>query len=714
MPQRTCVRSRPVSPAQALGARTVWLAVSLALGAASACDDTGTGANANPDATVAAGGRPSVTDQGAGGGAGGRLDLALVDLGVADAANAGGARADAAGACDPALRRCVVQGEPAVEVCGPDGRAALEFCPEGGVCLGAEGRCAPDPTRCAAGERLCLDAHTPAECVPGEGWRAEQACPDDGGCGPGGVCVSQACAVSADRRSYLGCDFLALDLPNIAYSLGGGTPESPMGVVVANPERSRPVRLTARDAHGALAALVAEVVINPPLLVGGGAAPVTVATELRDATGQIVERAFGTADGLEIPPGGLAVLLFPHGEYFEETRVGARAWQLSTDEPVVAYQFGPYCCNFSYSNDASLLLPTTALGTDYLNVGVPSWADRPTPEFESTGIPATLTIVGTAPGTEVTIELPPDGAVLPPRAGSPVRIQGGRITATLGRGEVLDLMSERPQLRGEDPWGVDLTGARIQSTAPVAVFTGHICSFYPQSQGACDHLEEQLFPVDTWGDRYLLAPTKLRTQVPMIATEATFWKFVAAEPVRVTLSAPFDALAPSPPGFLGVTDCRERLDDERTIVLAPGEACEFGSRAAFSATGDVPFSVLGIMSGEASTGLLPGGEAGDPSIFLPPPERQLRFTYTFLAPGTYESDYVTIVAPLGAQITLDDAPLDLSGASAVQGEDWIYAHVLLEDGPHFMAGDLRFGIVVYAYDDWVSYAFTGGLDLLKR
>jgi hypothetical protein len=308
---------------------------------------------------------------------------------------------------------------------------------------------------------------------------------------------------------------------------------------------------------------------------------------------------------------------------------------------------------------------------------------------------------------------------VPGGIGSGVRVDAaaGRVEATLARGQVLDLLSDPPRIRGldQDPIGVDLSGARIRSTAPVAVFTGHTCSFYPQTQGACDHLEEQLFPVETWGDRYLLTPTKLRTQAPQLASEATFWKFVAAEETRVTLSVPLEALEPSPPGFVGVTDCTDLLEgDGRSFTLAPGAVCEFGSRAAFGATGDRPFSVLGIMSGEASTGLLPGGEAGDPSIFLPPPERQLRFTYSFLTPATYHSDYVTLVAPVGARLELDGAVLDFADATPVLGEDWVFVHRAVEDGPHEVTGDQRFGVVVYAYDDWVSYAFTGGLDLLKR
>ena len=48
--------------------------------------------------------------------------------------------------------------------------------------------------------------------------------------------------------------------------------------------------------------------------------------------------------------------------------------------------------------------------------------------------------------------------------------------------------------------------------------------------------------------------------------------------------------------------------------------------------------------------------------------------------------------------------------------DWHLTIVEVSAGPHFMSnpsGD-AFGIMVYAYDRDVSYAFPGGLNLLKR
>ncbi|MEZ4464664.1 MAG: hypothetical protein R3F43_09225 [bacterium] len=98
-----------------------------------------------------------------------------------------------------------------------------------------------------------------------------------------------------------------------------------------------------------------------------------------------------------------------------------------------------------------------------------------------------------------------------------------------------------------------------------------------------------------------------------------------------------------------------------------------------------------------------------------PPDRQYRAEYAFLAPGTYANDYLTIVADADTEIPLDDQPVNLAqGAEAVPGTTRVYKHVPLTDGPHRVTGDAPFGVLVFAFDDFVSYAFTGGLNLEKR
>ncbi|KAM3915711.1 uncharacterized protein RB166_017951 [Leptodactylus fuscus] len=55
---------------------------------------------------------------------------------------------------------------------------------------------------------------------------------------------------------------------------------------------------------------------------------------------------------------------------------------------------------------------------------------------------------------------------------------------------------------------IDVTGTKISSSAPVAVFTGHVC--YPGS--ACDTLVEQLHPIQNWGTFFAVFPFLTHTK----------------------------------------------------------------------------------------------------------------------------------------------------------------------------------------------------------
>ncbi|MCA9545946.1 MAG: IgGFc-binding protein, partial [Myxococcales bacterium] len=360
-----------------------------------------------------------------------------------------------------------------------------------------------------------------------------------------------------------------------------------------------------------------------------------------------------------------------------------------------------------FSNDASLLVPVHALDTDYRFIGVPTWSiNRPSP--------AGLAVVAPTDGIDVTVRLPARGAVLPEPSGR-VRRAGSTLTVRLDAQEVLLLQTDSVFF-GAQP---DLTGAQIQATAPVAVFSSHQCAFYPELQGACDHVEEQLFPVTSWGEEFVLVPPVRRAEPGGVfgSTEAVYWKIQAQAPgARITLSRPWNQLAAVAPGFQGVPDCANFLQGDDTLVLNGEGHCEFGTMQPVSLTSDTSLMIMGIISGQESTGVASafGARAGDPAIFLVPPARQYRNDYAFLAPDTYANDFVTVVTAPGNNIGLDGVPLNLADAVAVPGSEVVYKHLSISDGPHRLQGDGPFGILVFAFDDFVSYAFAGGLNLRKR
>lgn len=617
--------------------------------------------------------------------------------------------------CEAGQVRCLSTGQQQIEVCAVPEGASVEvtrwvpgLCPEGQTCQ----RNACAPLECIPEQPTCDGQGALGICgADGASVVEAQPCPGDSVCRRG-VCIDLCEAAAADR-SYIGCQYMVVDLPNPFDT--EGSRGSPFGLVVANPEGLLDVTLRLERPDGTPEVVLAEATVTPTELATP-ARPVTVRSSIRDARGEVVATPSGPADEVVVPPGGVATLLLarqrlPH----TSSGVFAQGRRLIASRPVVAYQYNPYCCNFSFTNDASLLYPIATLGNEYRFLGVPSWASVDDGNGASR-IPATLTIVGVRTDTEVLVELPPGASIQPPRNAA-VTVNGQQVTATLQPNDVLHLMSALPNSQPGVPIrGVDLSGARITANQPISVFSGHMCTYFPQEFGACDHLEEQLFPVDTWGQEFALVPAFIRARNPGAALEATWWKIIARDDnTRIALSAPYNSLGPREPGFDGVPDCADHLVDDRTIELDAGQFCEFGTQSPVTANATGPLMVMGIISGQDTTGVFQafGAHAGDPAIFLVPPQRQYRNSYAFLAPTTYFNDYLTVITEPGNQLLLDGQPVDMTNATPIPGSTQVYRHLVISDGPHNVTGSQPFGIMAFAFDDYVSYAFTGGLNLFK-
>jgi hypothetical protein len=578
-----------------------------------------------------------------------------------------------------------------------------DACPEGQLCL--QGACVP--FSCAPGRAECDGLGRRGLCDPtGAALVNLEECPQGTTC-RGGACVD-LCAAAAANRSYIGCDYLLASLPNVVDS---GQPErdgedGPYGLVVSNPEPLLPVTLRVEALGGAPARVHGEVLVRKraeadELLPGTPAT--TVRSVVLDKDRREVAQIDGDAVDIELPPGGVATLLLeiprvPSGA----TRRWGGAQRLRASLPVVAYQFSPYCCNYTFTNDASLLLPTTALGTRYVALGAPEWQE----------LPPGLAVIAAQDDTQVKVTAP-EGQRL--SLGLDLDATNGEVEAVLQAGEALYL--DTPQR--EDLFS-DLTGAQIEASAPVAVFSTHLCSFIPHSLAACDHLEEQLIPTDTWGTQYLLAPPSQRAPT---RREATYWRVQAGEQeVTFTLGVAMRELELQAPFATGLRACRTLQvpnTQNRAFTLAARQDCVFGVRRGTSLSATAPVQIMGFLAGEEATGPF-GAGTGDPSMFLLAPVEQFRDSYAFLTPETYAQDYVTLLLLRDAAggVTLDGAPLDPLDpalvAEPVLGSRYMALHVPVGDGAHRVEATSPFGLLVYAYDRFVSYAYTGGLNLTKR
>ncbi|KAM8927861.1 IgGFc-binding protein-like [Pelodytes ibericus] len=139
------------------------------------------------------------------------------------------------------------------------------------------------------------------------------------------------------------------------------------------------------------------------------------------------------------------------------------------------------------SSDSSSLYPVEELGTEYIIF---------TPPEGPVGALKEFAVVSKEP-TQVTI------------------YPTGRVTyenREYGKGKVLKISLqsyEAVQLQSPD----DLTGTRVVALKPVAVLSGHTCSW---KLTKCNHVYEQLQPVSTWETVFLIPPIPFQTKYDLV------------------------------------------------------------------------------------------------------------------------------------------------------------------------------------------------------
>ena len=639
--------------------------------------------------------------------------------------------------CEPLSVRCITEGTRDVERCSAAGTEyytdrcnANELC-YGNACL---------RVICAQGDRTCLDTQTTAECdATGTGWTNEVVCEASTGaiCDPtNGQCAS-ACEVAASTKSYIACDYWFAITDNMANDteacgLPSGQDLFPSAIVIAN-TNDVAVQVTLTDADGAVITLPAQqsVAELPQQSMFGCAtphSPPTAATvDSKILVGSTVATVLNGQEVnlLEVPPGATAQLLIVSPS-IRGTRVAHEGYNLVSTLPVSAYLFNPICCNFSYSNDASLLIPRTAWRQAYFLASAPHLGGS----FMNEGLSAGLAVIAAEDNTQVALRLRPGQSASQFKIENGVpAFSGDELRTTLNAGDVLQLETAYDQ-----SVRADVTGVLAAADKPIGVFGFHRCTYVPQEDMACDHVEEMMLPVETWGTDYIAVMPKMRNPDTASTSnrERMYYRFVSSAATNriQVLPVPTDIVAPHDDATLG---CPMATDG--SFVLDEGQFCEFGSRDGFKVTSAEPILVMAIFSGQDATGLIGTSvHAGDPSLAQMVPVDQFRKNYSFLTPDTYYADYVTVIYKETSVIELDGVQINTTllgpyGANElvevsgeVPGSGYASMTIKLARGAHMMRslnavnpsaeGD-RFGIFSYGYDDYVSYAYPGGLDLVQ-
>ena len=311
-----------------------------------------------------------------------------------------------------------------------------------------------------------------------------------------------------------------------------------------------------------------------------------------------------------------------------------------------------YAANFrEHTYDATIVMPTTALGTNYV-VQV----------YENDLYAKELAVVATANNTQVTIT--------PHARTTSGQVKGVPFMVTLQRGEVYQLMSKDS--------GNDFSGTCVQSDKSVAVFAGHQCINVPTGNPWCDHIVEQQLPTLMWGRQFVVTKTKGQNGDRVMLTAVNDnTKLYVNGTLKTTLNA--------------LQSYEFRLTDNSAYI----ETTE-------------PTACYLYVEGARDNNMM-----GDPSsVHVSPIEQRIKqLTFSTFQTSVSRTHYVNIVTTKSGVNSIKlDGNIISNEFKAVQGNaNLMYAQIQIQNGTHTIETNID-GFVghVYGLGDCESYAYTFG------
>jgi hypothetical protein len=578
---------------------------------------------------------------------------------------------------------------------------------------GAKGMtCAPQLLKCTpcVPDQLSCDGADVVRCDPSGQTRAKvETCDASGGYACRTGRCAQLCAEADLQKSNVGCEYWPVDLDNAVVPTGNAAAQQ-YAVIVSNPQPDLPANVT-----------IEEDTATP----GQPNAPRVVATATVGVRHlEVFKLGPKEVDGSppDKPNGGTG------------TALSRGAFHLKSTVPIVAFQFNPLDNVNVFSNDATLLLPTSAMngpGRSYVVLGWPQTIAETSDPSTNFGLNlrAFLTVVGTAPDTHV--QLTTNARIIPGGPYADGVPKGGSASATLQPYDVLNLET--------GDFNADFSGSIIQADRPIVVYVGSEASDAPPfdtlADRACcaDHLESQLTPLRAVGQTYAIGRMPNRSRA-VAAAGGNVGPFPEPEIYRVmaVASGPTQVTSTLPPPYDKFT-----LSDSGSFVT-------ISSLQDFQMQGDKPILVSDVQVGQEAAGIPNGLPGGDPSLLFVPPIEQWRSDYIFLTPDKYAFDFIVVTAPSGATVYLDGLPIDgqvcevapADGLDATKrkapnapftvfrcqlsfpvvdpdgsGPNAVHPGKQ-NDGVHRVQSDLPIGVLVYGFDSYVSYAYAAGTELV--
>jgi len=494
----------------------------------------------------------------------------------------------------------------------------------------------------------------------------------DTGTGYDGPPIPETCEDAAVAKTSVGCLFYTADLDNYhSTTMAFDADHLPFSLTLANPQEDQG----------------AEIVISQggdeiySTLVGPGAL-------------EIVHVACLEED---------IVCLVPQAEVNRQGIGDGTGFSVESSVPIIIYQWNPYGHN-TCTNDASLLLPVESLSSTYI-VGTWktfSWSAQPEGSSQ-------VTVVATEDDTTLTLIPAYDVSAYGGLGPYTAWVETGPIT--LDAADVLTIRA--------DVVGADLSGTVVQADKTVVVFGTNPCAHVPSdTYYFCDHVEEQILPLEAWGTSAVLARHDPRPECTPEG-DPVVWRIIAgANDMTLT----FDPPAPAPAGA-------SYHFDQQGEILHFNSAENHYVEATYDFPEDpehpeAPFLAYQLMMSQnysLNLGSCNPGSHGDPMMMLTAPAGQYLDRYVFNTDDLfdYDYDYIILTREIGTSVDLDCVgTIGDDVFTQVGGSDYEVGYVYIDDpenstgcvdGYHYLSADAPVGLSVVGIDYAQSYGYLGGV-----
>ena len=226
-----------------------------------------------------------------------------------------------------------------------------------------------------------------------------------------------------------------------------------------------------------------------------------------------------------------------------------------------------------------------------------------------------------------------------------------------------------------------LTGTYIKSNKNIAVLSGTECTNIPNEQyTACDHIVEQLLPINTWENKFITVSLATRLK-------GDTFRILASED-NTTLS----------------------INNKTITTLDAGEYYNTILAGSNYITANNPLLVAQYSNSTAYDGV-----TSDPFMTLVPAINQFNTEHIINTPLGF-TDYINLVVSTDSlsSIKLDGSVIDKNEFSAVAGTSYSSARIQISYGKHSLSCNKKFGMIGYGFADYDSYGYPSSLTLEKH